>query len=305
MPDFSFVIVTDSHVDVRPDRSDGRWWHKMLCSRSVEIFSQAVDQINARDPDFVVHCGDLSNLSDEAGIREAVRIMRGLQAPCFFVPGNHDTYDPGARRLLKDLLGLGSGPFYRVERFAGWRLILLDTVYWRCKDGSVREEFLPDEYVDIAVPDEEMTWLREEFARDAQTPTLCFTHTVMAVRPSYPVSRMPGGEEVQESPVKLDEYVTCAEMTDLLTQQDCVKAAFFGHGGWHDCVVRGGTLFSQTAELIGYPIEMRLVRVFPDRLETEVFPLPDAGIAEAAFVPEWGNDWVAGRDVDRRMTHVF
>jgi len=305
MSEFSFVIVTDSHVDVRPDIHDGVWWHKSLYPRSAQIFRAAVDEINARAPDFVVHCGDLTNVSDEASFREGARIMERLEGPFYFVPGNHDTYEPFARPLAKRLLGLGDGPFYRVERFRGWRLILLDSVCWRCKDGSVREEFLSDQYVDIAVPDQEMTWLRGEFARDNETPSLCFTHTVMAVRDSYPVSRLPGGEEVKTRPVKLDEYVTCAEMTDLLAAEPCVKGAFYGHGGWHDCLVRNGTLFCQTAELVEYPIEMRWVRVFGDRIETEVFGLGDKSFAEQSYVAEWGNDWSAGRDVDRRMTHRF
>ena len=301
--DFSFVIVTDSHVDVRPERQDGLWWHRSLYSRSTEMFEAAIDEINARQPDFVVHCGDLTNVSDEASLCEGARIPQQLTMPFYVVPGNHDTYDPAARETLKRLLGLGDGPFYRAERFCGWRLILLDSAYWRRKDGSVGEEFLPDDYVDIAVPDEEMAWLRSEFERDGETPTLCFTHTVMAVRESYPVSRMPGGEEVRKRPVKLDEYVTCVEMTDLVIRQPCVKAAFFGHGGWHDCVVRDGTLFCQTAEFVEYPIEMRWVTVFPDRIETEVFGLPDETFARLSYVAEWGNDWSAGRDVDRRMTH--
>lgn len=305
MSDFSFAVVTDSHVDVRPERADGVWWHRALYSRSAEMFSAAVDEINAREPDFAVHCGDLTNVSDEASFREGARIMRQLAMPFYFVPGNHDTYRPDARAAAKRLLGLGEGPFYRVEHFRGWRLILLDSVYWRCKDGSVREEFLPEEYVDIAVPGEEMEWLRSEFARDGETPTLCFTHTVMAVRESYPVSRLPGGEEVKSRPVKLDEYVTCAQMSDVLAREPCVKAAFCGHGGWHDCIVRDGTLFCQTAELVEYPIEMRWVRVFADRIETEVFGLPDESFACLSYVAEWGNDWSAGRDVDRRMTHRF
>jgi len=302
---FSFVVVTDSHVDVREEREDGYWWHKCLYTRSAELFEAAVREINVRKPDFVVHCGDLTNMSDEAGFREGVRIMKGLEMPFHFVPGNHDTYKSFARPLAKRLLGLGDGPFYRVERFRGWRLILLDSVYWRCKDGSVREEFLPEEYVDIAVPEEELAWLRGEFARDGETPTLCFTHTVMAVRESYPVSRLPGGEEVKARPVKLDEYVTCAEVTDLLAGERCVKGAFYGHGGWHDCIVRDGTLFCQTAELAEYPIEMREVRVFDDRLETEVFGPADGSFAEQSYVADWGNDWSRGRDEDRSMTHHF
>ena len=65
------------------------------------------------------------------------------------------------------------------------------------------------------------------------------------------------------------------------------------------------SLFCQTAELVEYPIEMREVRVFDDRLETEVFGPADGSYAEQSYVAEWGNDWSAGRDEDRSMTHHF
>ncbi len=94
-------------------------------------------------------------------------------------------------------------------------------------------------------------------------------------------------------------------MTDLLAREPCVKATFYGHGCWHDCIVRDGTLFCQTAELVEYPIEMRWVDVFPDRIETKVFGLPDKAFARESYVEEWHNDWPAGRDVDRCMTHRF
>lgn len=302
---FSFAIITDSHVDVREERSDGYWWHKSLYPRSVEILQAAVREINARGPDFVVHCGDLTNASDEASFRAGAGIMNGLEMPWYFVPGNHDTYERGARRLAADLCGLDDGRFYRVERVGNWRLLFLDSCYWRCKDGVIREQFLPDQYVNIAAPEAELAWVRSEFEQDGGTPTLCFTHAVMAVRKAYDVSRMPGGKEVEKSPVQLKQSVGCVELGELLGNQRCVKAVFYGHGGWHDCILREGTLFCQTAELVQYPVEMRWVEVFPDRIETEVFGLPNEDFAQQSYVKEWGNDWSAGREVDRCMTHRF
>ena len=89
------------------------------------------------------------------------------------------------RKEMKHLLHLGNRPFHRIERFANSRLMLLDPVYRRNKDGSVSESSSPDDYVDVAVPDEELAWVRTEFERDPKTPTPCFTHTVMDVRDSY------------------------------------------------------------------------------------------------------------------------
>ena len=305
MSDFSFVIVTDSHVDVREDRSDGLWWNRMLTSRSTDILRAAVDEINARGPDLVVHCGDATNVSDAPSFREAARLLDGLNAPMHFVPGNHDTYDPGSRELGRTLFVSGSDAFYRVERFRGWRLLFIDTVWWRRKSGAITEAFSWDDYVDIATPPEELAWLRAQFEEDDATPTLCFTHTVMAARPSYPVSRMPGGEEVEHFPVKLDSFISSPEVAEALRAQSCVKGVFYGHGHWHDCLSEDGALFCQTAALVEYPCEMRWVSVSSGEMRTEVFPLSGRDAAERSYVEEWGNRWVAGREEDRACVHTW
>jgi hypothetical protein len=304
-PEFTFAIVTDSHVDVRPERVNSSYWNKRLESESAELLRAAVREINKRNPDFVVHCGDITNASDEQSFREAMDIMSGLKMPFYFVMGNHDTYTPDVRNAVGRLLGSKDGTFYRAERLGDWRLLLLDTVYWRCKDGSVGQEFIEDQWVDICVPEEEMDWLRNEFASDETTPTLCFTHAVMAVRESYPVGRVPENEAVKSFTTKLDKIVTCDDLSAFLRNQRCVKAAFGGHGGWHDCVVQDGLLFCQTAELVEYPHEMRFVRVFDDHLETEVFGFPDSNYAERTFVPENSNAWVYGRPEDRSASYDF
>ena len=162
-----------------------------------------------------------------------------------------------------------------------------------------------DDYVDVATPPEELAWLRAQFDEDDTTPTLCFTHTVMAARPSYPVSRMPGGEEVTQRPVKLDHFISSPGVAEALRAQACVKGVFYGHGHWHDCLVEDGALFCQTAALVEYPCEMRWVTVSPGEIRTEVFGLSTDDVASSSYVEEWGNRWTAGRDEDRRRVHTW
>ena len=307
MSDFSFVIMTDTHVDVRPERSSGTWWNRMLTERSGEILSAAVAEINNRRPDFVAHCGDLTNVSDEASYREAARILGGLEMPFHFVPGNHDTYEPGARGLAGELFGLRDLPFlHSVQRLRDWRLIFIDSSWWLWKDGTIHEHIDRDNFIDVETPDEELEWLRREFDTDGETPTLCFAHAVMAFREGYPVSRLPQGKPVDTSPTPLaDEFSAWRRLRALIEQQPCVKGVFFGHGHWHDCLVEDGTLYCQTAATVEYPCELREVKVSCDRIETAVFGLAGTDFAQQSYVEEWGNRWVAGREVDRRMTHHF
>ena len=305
MSDFSFVVVTDTHVDVREKREDGFWWNRMLVTRAQEILSEAVGEINRRAPDFVVHCGDLTNASDEASFREAARIAGDLEMPFHFIPGNHDTYDDGSRQVSARLFGLDDGLFYGAERFAGWRLIFLDSVYWLHKDGSVREDFSRNDFVDIDIPEEELDWLRSELAEDDETPALCFTHTMTALRDSYAISRLPGGEEITQRPVNMGKWLfPTRKLRPLLSKARSVKAVFCGHGHWHDCVVEEGTRHCQTAALVEYPCEMRMVHVRGEVIETEVFGLSGKDYGEDSYVEEWGNRWVGGQEEDRGVKHV-
>lgn len=301
--DFRFVIMTDTHVDVRPNAADNVWWNRMLVTRAETLLGEAVRTVNRIRPDFVVHCGDLTNASDTASFRAAHRILRGLEMPLHFVPGNHDTYARDGRDVAAELFGLEPTPLHHVAYVAGWRLLCVDSAYWLLQDGTVSPVIDFDRFVDVETADEELDWFRERFAEDPDTPTLFFTHVALAFRPHYPVSRLPGGEPVLQRPVRLQEFTAWRRLHRLLRRQRAVKAAFYGHGHWHDCLVRDGLLFCQTAALVEYPCEMRLVTVFPDRLETEVVSLDDCTCARDAYIPEYGNRWVDGRPRDRSRSH--
>ena len=306
MPDFCFVVLSDSHVDVRANAQDEYWWNRMLVTSSAEILAAAVDDINARGPDLVVHCGDITNASDTASYRAAAEILSRLDCPFLFVPGNHDTWLPERRRLAGEVFGCSGPPLYRAVEFSGWRLLLADYAYWAYKDGSVHEDYDREEAVDIVMPDFEFAWLQEELSRDAATPTILFTHPALAVRPLYAVSRRPGGEPAAESGISLDDDLCgSGELKAVLQGYSCVKAAFTGHGHWHECIVENGALYCQTAALVEYPNEARFVRVTQDRIDVEVFPLSRGHFAELSYVAEGGNRWPAGRPVDRRFSHCW
>ncbi len=304
--EFTFVIITDTHVDVRPQATDGKWWNRTLHTLSLEVLSAAVQEIEARAPDFVVHCGDVTDKSDEVSFRKSAQVLEALPMPLHFLPGNHDTYESGSRQLAARLFHVEQARFHRTEHVGRWRLIFIDAAYWQNKDGSVGEAFSAENYFDMTTPELVLTWLRTEFARDNETPTLCFMHPMVVVRPGYPVSRLPGGGLPPPHPVDLSEDIfPSREIRPILAGAACVKAVFSGHGHFHDCVVEDDILYCSTGAMEEYPCEMRLVKIFPNRLETEVFGLADNDCAQQSYIQEWGNDWVAGREQDRSMTHSF
>jgi 3',5'-cyclic AMP phosphodiesterase CpdA len=326
--DFTFLVVTDTHVDVNPGATDWDWdsTHNLLLNtRGAEALDVFVRDANDLRPDFVVHCGDITNRSDERSFRASFATLSRLTCPWYIVPGNHDTYWPAARQFMANLLGRREPRLFEAVRLGGWRLLLLDACYWRYADGSVREAYdrwHPDPLgplidtsdpnnpvVDIEIPDFELAWLRDELARDPLTPTLCFTHPVLKVRRGHPSKTPPAAADAPGAAAVYDTFSPA--LNRLLEDAACVKAVFCGHGHWHECASGGATgttgalLYCQTGGLVEYPCEFRKVSVSGTGMETVTLGLSSGGLAERSYLPARGNRWPAGEPSDRRRSWTF
>jgi len=91
-----FIHLTDSHLF--PDATHDFAAPKLL-TRSREILDAVVPQINALNPEFIVHGGDLVCGGDAfemapsayvEAIQESADRFSKLQAPLYVIPGNHD-----------------------------------------------------------------------------------------------------------------------------------------------------------------------------------------------------------------------
>src|SRR5262249_10006764 len=96
--DFQFAIATDRTGGHRP-----------------RVFSQAVEQLNLLQPEFVLSVGDLIEGGKDNGEKLAAewREFQGyvsrLQMPFFYVPGNHDLSNLFQEKLWKEKFGR---PYY-------------------------------------------------------------------------------------------------------------------------------------------------------------------------------------------------
>jgi hypothetical protein len=96
--DFQFAIVSDRTGGHRP-----------------RVFSQAVEQLNLLQPEFVLSVGDLIEGGKEnadklaAEWREFQGYVNRLQMPFFYVPGNHDISNLFQEKLWKEKFGR---PYY-------------------------------------------------------------------------------------------------------------------------------------------------------------------------------------------------
>ena len=91
-----FAFITDTHY--HPDAPWDFGAPKML-TRAPEVLAATVPAVNALQPDFILHGGDLFcggtafELPDdlyEQSLRDVAAAYSGFEAPVHYVPGNHD-----------------------------------------------------------------------------------------------------------------------------------------------------------------------------------------------------------------------
>ena len=105
--DFSFVQISDSHIG----------FNKAANQNVTGTLKIAIDKINAgragmKQPEFMIHTGDITQSSKPAEFDTAVEVIKGAKAgQVFYVPGEHDfSLDDGEQykqRFGKGTLGNG------------------------------------------------------------------------------------------------------------------------------------------------------------------------------------------------------
>src|SRR5262249_31729050 len=118
----SFVQGSDSHVGfAKPP----------LNAHARATFRQAGDKIAAppQRPRFVLHTGDVSQLSKDAEFDDADQILKGVGVPVFHVPGEHDVLDEGNGQAFLARYGKGAtgGGWYAFDH-AGVHFVALVNV---------------------------------------------------------------------------------------------------------------------------------------------------------------------------------
>ncbi len=102
--DFSFVQISDSHIG----------FNKPANTDVVATLQKAIAKINAlpQAPDFILHTGDLTHLSEPEEFDTLDQLLKTTRAGrIFYVPGEHDVISDNGREFRsrhgKDTLGAG------------------------------------------------------------------------------------------------------------------------------------------------------------------------------------------------------
>ncbi len=115
---FTFVQVCDTQLGFGGYDED------------VAAFEQAVRQIDALAPDFVVICGDLVNHADERSWSDFVRINGGFEMPCHLVAGNHDVGNEPTPETLA-AYRKRFGPEQYAFKHRGSTFVVVNTCLWK------------------------------------------------------------------------------------------------------------------------------------------------------------------------------
>jgi hypothetical protein len=155
---FTFVQVSDSHIGFTKDPNpDAR-----------ATFREAVAKIAAlpQKPDFILHTGDVSQLSRPEEFDDADQILRSAGLTVFHVPGEHDMLDEGGGKAFLDRYGKGSlGDGWRSFDHGGVHFVGLINVK-NLKAGGMG-----------ALGADQIAWLKQDLAGvSSSTPVLVYTH---------------------------------------------------------------------------------------------------------------------------------
>jgi 3',5'-cyclic AMP phosphodiesterase CpdA len=155
---FTVLQVSDSHIGfARDPNPDAR-----------ATFREAIAKIRALPvkPDFILHTGDITQLSKAQEFDDADQILRECGVPTFFTPGEHDMLDEGQGRAFLDRYGQGSrGDGWYSFDDSGVHFVALVTVK-ELKAGGMGH-----------LGQTQLAWLKDDLAgRASSQPIVVFTH---------------------------------------------------------------------------------------------------------------------------------
>ena len=153
---FTFVQISDSHIGFK----------KPVNPDPTKTLQAAIEKANAMQPSFVLHTGDITHLSKPAEFDLAEQMLKGLNAPVHYVPGEHDALDETGGKAYLERFGKGTkgNGWYSFDD-RGVHFVALVNVF----------DFVPGHEAKLG--DEQLEWLEDDLkAVSASTPIVVFTH---------------------------------------------------------------------------------------------------------------------------------
>jgi 3',5'-cyclic AMP phosphodiesterase CpdA len=156
--DFNFVQISDSHIG----------FNKPANTDVVGTLKQAIAKINALPiaPDFILHTGDLSHLSEPAEFDALDQMLRTAKAGhVFYVPGEHDVISDNGREFR--------ARYGRATKGDGWFSFDQRGVHFI---GLVNVMNIAEGALGM-LGEDQLAWLKEDVSGlSSSTPIVVFAH---------------------------------------------------------------------------------------------------------------------------------
>jgi len=155
---FTFVQLSDSHIGFnKPPNADAR-----------ATFREAISKVKALrvQPDFIIHTGDVSQLSKDEEFDDSEQMLREANLPVFFIPGEHDMLDPEGGKAFLKRFGKGT-------QGAGWYSFDHRGVHFIALVNVA--DLKPGGMGNLGA--EQLRWLKADLAdKHSSTPIVVFAH---------------------------------------------------------------------------------------------------------------------------------
>jgi 3',5'-cyclic AMP phosphodiesterase CpdA len=156
--DFTFVQISDSHLGFSKEANPD----------VLGTLKEAVAKINAlpAPPDFLLHTGDLTHLSEAEEFDTLEQILKSCKAKqVFYVPGEHDVLNDNGKQYLERFGKHTKGKGWFSFNHKGTHFMGLNNVM------DIREGGLG------RLGDEQLEWLEDDLkAVSSSTPVVLFAH---------------------------------------------------------------------------------------------------------------------------------
>jgi 3',5'-cyclic-AMP phosphodiesterase len=155
---FTFLQLSDSHVGfAKPANPDAAATYREAVAKVVALPNK---------PDFILHTGDITQLSKDQEFDDAEQIVKAAGLPVFHVPGEHDMLDEGQGKAYLDRFGKGTkGAGWYSFDHKGVHFVALINVA-NLKPGGMG-----------SLGADQLAWLERDLAgRPASQPIVVFAH---------------------------------------------------------------------------------------------------------------------------------
>ncbi len=295
---WTFIQCSDLHLSYDPD---GVWNHRVLTSKSFEIFQCFLKDVTNYSPDFIVITGDICSCDDEKIAVQIKKLFQVLNIPIYLLGGNHDlsTYRIRECELKYFDTELPDGKFTYAFTHKNLRFCILE-VNWVWKDSSVHEIRDPEHFVNMkeshqglqwVLSKEHCLWLKKELIQHKDIPVVIAIHT-----PLFPIPERLRFEGIKDSGI----LSNAEEVLELLYQHSRTCIVLSGHMHMNYIVRNKNVTQITTSALCEYPMEFRQFVVEKDKIKVQTLGLSNSDYARQSCIS--GKEITRGYDEYRNTT---